>query len=179
MDLPEQTVLAFLSMLRRTGRGGLCVTALLLLLATACAGRGALPEEPASGALEQHETGRPPAERVAEVRDGELLDASSVRRVVEAGESAVQTCYQSWLDRLIEDELLDPEAPPGGRMIVYFEIGADGGVEEVEILESDAEGPPLQRCIVAEVRRWRFPAPAEGEAPVGVEVPFFFAPMLE
>jgi hypothetical protein len=64
--------------------------------------------------------------------------------------NGVQRCYTRYLKN----------ASGHGRVVVMFTVNAKG-----EAIESSASGVPekLGDCIVAEVARWRFPAPTDGE----------------
>jgi hypothetical protein len=64
--------------------------------------------------------------------------------------TGVQRCYTRYLKN----------ASGHGRVVVMFTVNAKG-----EATEGAASGVPakLGDCIVAEVARWRFPAPKDGE----------------
>ena len=64
--------------------------------------------------------------------------------------TGVQRCYTRYLKN----------ASGHGRVIVMFTVNAKG-----EATDGEASGVPakLGDCIVAEVARWRFPAPKDGE----------------
>ncbi len=154
-----------------------------ILLAIGCATPGKQPEttlgKTACGEEESAEGASSTIDEADEHPTEEFLDAESVRRVVEAGENRVQSCYQSWLDHLAELEELDHDSPPGGRVILVFEIGADGEVGNASLVQDAVGGEAFEHCILEEISRWSFPPPAPGDAPTVVEVPFFFEPRLE
>lgn len=92
---------------------------------------------------------------------GPSLSKEAIRRVVRAHRSDVGRCYE---------ELLAREPGAEGRVVVEFRIPPSGRVRHARVTESDLDAA-AGRCIVAALRRWRFPTlHAGGE--VVVRYPF-------
>ena len=54
-------------------------------------------------------------------------------------------------------------------VIVAFTIGGDGQVTEASVSRNTTGNETLGRCLAAQVRSWRLPAPG---GPVELEIPF-------
>jgi len=78
----------------------------------------------------------------------------------------VRACYERALSH-------DPQL--GGEVAVRFIVARDGRVTTVAIARSELGGGPVERCIVQQVKRWRFAARPEGD-PMIVLYPFRLAP---
>jgi len=96
---------------------------------------------------------------------GGVLDKEAIRTVVRAHIGEVRECYDAGLQR-------DPEL--AGKLVVGFEIAADGAVKRSEISESSLADAQVGACVAAAVRSWTFPAPQGGA--VEVAYPFAFEP---
>lgn len=84
--------------------------------------------------------------------DNPPLDGDAVRSTVSANKSKLQRCYE----RAIRGQ----QSPPSVRLDVTVRVAASGRVKDVS---SEGDGPGgLAACVEASVRRWRFPASAEG-----------------
>ena len=79
---------------------------------------------------------------------------------------AVQACYERQLKR-------NPNL--SGRVVLLFVVGADGRVLQAEIAENTMGDREIERCILEQVRRWRFPEPG-GSEEAEVSIPFVFVP---
>jgi hypothetical protein len=80
------------------------------------------------------------------------LDGDAIRSTVTANKPKLQRCYE----RAIRGQ----QSPPSVRLDVTVRVAASGRVREVS---SQGEGPGgLAACVEASIRRWRFPASAEG-----------------
>ena len=90
------------------------------------------------------------------------LSKREIQAVVRASFVDVRRCY--------EDVLL---AWPGvaGSVVVRFGIDPSGDVEGTVVVSNSTGVHPLECCIAAIVRRWRFRAP-DGGGPVIVTYPF-------
>jgi len=92
---------------------------------------------------------------------GPSLSKETIRRVIRAHRSDLRLCYEALLAR-------EPDAE--GRVVVEFRIPPSGRVRHARVSESDLDAA-TGRCIVAALRRWRFPTlHAGGE--VVVRYPF-------
>ncbi|HEY3358974.1 MAG TPA: TonB family protein [Polyangia bacterium] len=94
------------------------------------------------------------------------LDTNIIRRVIRAHVAEVRACYERQL-----------RVNPGlsGRVTLQLVIGPQGDVVNVQRQSTTMSSPPLDACLIATARRWRFPAPAGGGA-VMVTYPFTFQP---
>ena len=80
------------------------------------------------------------------------LDGNAVRAVVTANKPKLQRCYE----RAVRGQA----APPSVRMDVTVTVAPSGRVKDAEAVGAGPGG--LAECIVASVRRWRFPASSAG-----------------
>jgi predicted Zn finger-like uncharacterized protein len=80
------------------------------------------------------------------------LDGAGVRATVTANKPRLQRCYE----RAIRGQ----QSPPPVRLDISVMVSSSGRVKSVS---SEGSGPGgLAACVEASVRRWRFPASAEG-----------------
>jgi hypothetical protein len=106
--------------------------------------------------------------RVPLVRQGKAevqgsLDKDIIRRIVRAHIAELRSCYDAGLAK-------DPTL--AGKLVLRFEIGADGKVTLVEIVDDQLDAT-VSACVAKAVRRWAFP---KSEGGVVVTYPFEFAP---
>lgn len=94
-----------------------------------------------------------------------VLDKDLIRRVVRAHIDEVRYCYNAGLEK-------DPDL--AGKIVVGFEIGADGAVQSSEITESTLPDAEVGTCVAAAVKKWVFPKPQGGS--VAVAYPFVLEP---
>jgi hypothetical protein len=94
------------------------------------------------------------------------LDKELIRGVIRAHIAEVQACYEREL-------WTDPKL--SARMMVQFTIAADGWVIASVLQSSNVENKRLNDCVVAVVRCWRFPNPADGGIVI-VSYPFVLRP---
>jgi hypothetical protein len=80
------------------------------------------------------------------------LDGDGVRATVTTNKPRLQRCYE----RAIRGQ----QSPPAVRLDVTITVAASGRVKAVDAAGSAPGG--LAECVEASVRRWRFPASAEG-----------------
>lgn len=114
-------------------------TTLVLVLLAACSHHAKPPTAPAK-----------PAATTAAVAGTELTPDIVIAKLKGGYATGVQRCYTRYLKN----------GTGHGRVIVSFTVNAKG-----EAMDGAASGAPkkLGGCIVAEVARWRFPAPRRGE----------------
>jgi len=62
---------------------------------------------------------------------------------------------------------------PVGRLVLKWQIGADGRVASAETVTNETNDPTLVSCMLAKLRTWQFPRPKGGGA-VFVTCPFQF-----
>jgi TonB family protein len=91
------------------------------------------------------------------------LDSGAVRMVVNRAMGGIKRCYESQLRR-------NPTLR--GRVTVTFTVAGSGTVSSASA--SEAFNPDVGSCVVAVVRRLRFPAPEGGS--VTYAFPFIFEP---
>lgn len=75
---------------------------------------------------------------------------------------AVIACYE-------QHSLPDPRS---GRVSVRWVIAPDGRVARAEVAQDTLGAPAIERCLLAEICTWTFPAPVRGS--VTVTYPFIF-----
>ncbi|MDH5493825.1 MAG: AgmX/PglI C-terminal domain-containing protein, partial [Myxococcales bacterium] len=80
------------------------------------------------------------------------LEGGDVRRVVSENRVSLQRCYNRAIRGLPQ--------PPDARMDIEVRVGASGVVTNVNVEGEDFGG--LVGCLRTTVRRWRFPASADG-----------------
>ncbi len=94
------------------------------------------------------------------------LEESAVEEVVAAGHGALLGCYESEL----------ATAPHfAAELEITWTISPDGHVTSAAITKQTIHHPRLERCLLATVSGWRFPA-FTGE-PATVTYPYYFAPL--
>lgn len=93
------------------------------------------------------------------------LDGDAIAKVVRARLRSIQDCYEHELKR---DSSLQ------GKIEIEFTIGGSGEVEDAHVSANKMGSAAVGDCIVARVRRWRFPQPDGGR--VTVNYPFIFTP---
>lgn len=92
------------------------------------------------------------------------LDRDIVRRIVRAHINEVRYCYNQGLQ---ENDRL------AGRIVIDFEVLANGSVGTAAVGKSTLPDPAVNTCIAAAVRRWKFPAAA---AATKISYPFELSP---
>lgn len=106
--------------------------------------------------------------KVPQVRQGKptvtgSLDKDIIRRIVRAHINEVRSCYNATLVK-------DPTV--AGKLSVNIEVGKDGKVIKVEILD-DEIGYDFGKCVAKAAGRWTFP---KAEAGFSFTYPFQLAP---
>ncbi len=134
-----------------------------LLGATACGGSQAKPGDERRGS----------SRRVVEDSDEEdgvtlqtsrgVLEPDQIRGVVEPHSNELSSCY---LSRVGDRRWL------GGRVLLKWELEADGAVRSVHIAESDLGTWPVEKCLLEHSRRLKFPAPRGGATDFTVPLEF-------
>ncbi|HKA88458.1 MAG TPA: AgmX/PglI C-terminal domain-containing protein [Haliangiales bacterium] len=119
--------------------------------------------------------GSPAGTRVTETKvglqagtpEGEFggLTPEQVRKVVEAHRAAIQYCFDKELQR---------NTKLSGKVVVYWRIEPAGAVSASRIQSSTVGSPDVEGCLVRTVRKWSFPAAANGQT-TDVRFPFVFS----
>lgn len=112
--------------------------------------------------------GRKEAEIKAETKLGNFevegtLDQQAVARIVKRNQASITACFESELRR-------DPKLH--GKISVDIVIAASGKVSKVDVTSNTTTNKGLESCVTDTVRRWRFPAPTEGEATISTSFVF-------
>ncbi len=117
--------------------------------------RGALGLDP-----HRHGIIAPPMHEVM----AEGMDPETIDRIVRRHWNELRYCYEKALQR-------DPNLR--GKVAIFFRIESAGTVDEAHVSESTLGSASAEACLVANVRRWRFPPP-KGGGVVLVTYPFIF-----
>jgi hypothetical protein len=96
---------------------------------------------------------------------GGSVDKDQIRKVVRGHISEIRYCYNEGLSR-------KPEL--AGKLTVDFEIAASGEVSKSSVSGSTLNDAPVESCIAAAVKSWKFPQPTGGS--VDVSYPFALEP---
>jgi outer membrane biosynthesis protein TonB len=80
------------------------------------------------------------------------IDPNQIRRVVKKHRRQIVRCYEAAAEL------------PKGKLVVRFVIGATGAVRRADVDSgSTLEAPEVEACVLAEIRKWRFPPLASGD----------------
>lgn len=90
------------------------------------------------------------------------LTTNEIDAVIKASASKIRRCYQQELEK-------SPDL--GGKIVVQFRIGANGAVVSASIKSTTMKSPPVEACILREIRALAFPA----KAVANVSYPFIFS----
>jgi outer membrane biosynthesis protein TonB len=99
---------------------------------------------------------------------GELdgaIDKKGVGRALRARAQAFQQCYES---------ALKTNSKLKGKLVVEFTISESGSVADVRVLNDGLGSPEVASCVIAALKRIRFPKPDDGE--VTISNSFVFQP---
>ena len=110
------------------------------------------------------------ANPTAQVREGVpdvdgSLEPGVISKEVRKRLGAVLSCYERALKR---------RPKLSGKIVVSFTIGSTGSVTDAEMASDTLGDAEVSSCVIANVKRWRFPAPDGGS--VTVEYPLIFTP---
>lgn len=95
---------------------------------------------------------------------GDGLDKGAIARVVRAYLGRIKRCYERQL-------IIDPKL--SGKITANWTIGSDGRVKEVKYVKDTMGNSGVTRCVVNQIRAWKFPKP-RGGGKVIVTYPFLF-----
>ena len=90
------------------------------------------------------------------------MDKRIIQKVVRQHSAELRACY--------EKELAKTKGI-SGRIVVNWEIEAQGSVSKAEVKESTVGNSDLESCFTESIKFWRFPAPKGGQN-VKVDYPF-------
>jgi len=89
-----------------------------------------------------------------------------IARVIQEHQSEIKYCYEVQLNR-------NPSL--AGKVTVLFTIDGSGTVTDSQVSETTLNNSEAERCMLAKIRRWKFPEPA-GNGIVKVNFPWIFKP---
>ncbi len=89
-----------------------------------------------------------------------------IGRVIQEHQSEIKYCYETQLNR-------NPSL--AGKVTVLFTIDGSGTVSDGQVSETTLHNQDTERCMLAKIRRWKFPEPAGGGV-VKVNFPWIFKP---
>ena len=92
------------------------------------------------------------------------LDREIIRRVISKHRAEIKYCYEKELTK---------HRDLAGKIVVTFIIAPTGRVIKAKIRETTMRNKAVEQCMVARVKRWRFPQPTGGGI-VEVSYPFIF-----
>ena len=89
-----------------------------------------------------------------------------IARVIQEHQSEIKYCYEVQLNR-------NPSL--AGKVTVLFTIDGSGTVVDGQVSETTLNSAETEKCMLAKIRRWKFPEPA-GNGIVKVNFPWIFKP---
>jgi Inner membrane component of T3SS, cytoplasmic domain len=89
-----------------------------------------------------------------------------IARVIQEHQSEIKYCYEVQLNR-------NPSL--AGKVTVLFTIDGTGTVVDGQVSETTLNSADTEKCMLAKIRRWKFPEPA-GNGIVKVNFPWIFKP---
>ena len=89
-----------------------------------------------------------------------------IARVIQEHQSEIKYCYEVQLNR-------NPSL--AGKVTVLFTIDGTGTVADGQVSETTLHNADTEKCMLAKIRRWKFPEPA-GNGIVKVNFPWIFKP---
>ncbi|NUM89376.1 MAG: AgmX/PglI C-terminal domain-containing protein [Bdellovibrionales bacterium] len=95
------------------------------------------------------------------------LDKSLIAAVVQQNLGQIKHCYEKHL-------IVDPNL--AGKIVAQWTIVKNGTVASSSVKKSTMNSAPVENCIVAKIKTWKFPLP-KGGGNVIVSYPFLFKPM--
>ena len=92
------------------------------------------------------------------------LPKEVIRRIIRQRTNEIRYCYER--ERAKDKDL-------AGKIVMRWEIDAEGGVIKAEVVSNTTASDAVGRCIVGKIKQWAFPAP-KGGGTVSVTYPFIF-----
>ncbi|MEW6056234.1 MAG: AgmX/PglI C-terminal domain-containing protein [Bdellovibrionota bacterium] len=92
------------------------------------------------------------------------LDKSVIEAVIRNNLGQIKYCYERQL--VAEPDLF-------GKVVVLWQINANGSVEAQSIKQTTLNSPPVEQCMLGKISGWKFPQPKNGTR-VTVSYPFLF-----
>ena len=97
------------------------------------------------------------------------LDKDVIAKVIRRHQNEIKYCYEQELNK-------DPAL--SGKVAVLFTIDPAGSVSDANVSETSLNNATTESCMLARIRRWRFPEP-KGGGVVTVTFPWIFKPAGE
>jgi len=94
------------------------------------------------------------------------LSKEVIAKIIRSHQSEIKYCYEMELQK--KPSLF-------GKVAVLFTIDGSGSVSEANVAETSLENSNTEQCMLARIRRWRFPEP-QGGGLVTVNFPWVFKP---
>ncbi len=94
------------------------------------------------------------------------LSKEVIAKIIRSHQSEIKYCYEMELQK--KPSLF-------GKVAVLFTIDGSGSVSEASVAETSLENSNTEQCMLARIRRWRFPEP-QGGGLVTVNFPWVFKP---
>lgn len=94
------------------------------------------------------------------------LSKEQINKVIKRHQNEIKFCYEQELQKT---------ADLSGKVAVLFTIDPAGAVAEANVSESTLSNSTAENCMLARIRRWKFPEP-EGGGVVTVTYPWVFKP---
>lgn len=101
----------------------------------------------------------------ADVEGG--LDQAEIDQVIQRHQGELRFCYEQGLQGT---------SNLSGRVTVHFIIGGVGHVNEADVAGTSMHSSPVENCVLAKLKSWKFPTPRNGVL-VKVNYPFNFRRM--
>jgi TonB family protein len=94
------------------------------------------------------------------------LSKDVIMKVIKRHQNEIKFCYEQELQK---------NASLAGKVAVMFTIDPAGAVAEANVSESSLSNNNVESCMMARIRRWKFPEP-QGGGVVNVSFPWIFKP---
>lgn len=94
------------------------------------------------------------------------LDKDVIAKVIRRHQGEIKYCYESELNK---------EPSLAGKVAVAFTIDPTGAVSDANVSETTLNNSKAEQCMLARIRRWKFPEP-KGGGVVSVTYPWLFSP---
>ncbi|KFE69940.1 AgmX/PglI C-terminal domain-containing protein [Hyalangium minutum] len=94
------------------------------------------------------------------------LDKDVIAKIIRQHQNEIKYCYESELNK-------NPSL--AGKVAVAFTIDPTGAVADANVTETTLNSSTAENCMLARIRRWKFPEP-KGGGVVAVTYPWLFSP---
>jgi TonB family protein len=94
------------------------------------------------------------------------LDKDVIAKIIRSHQNEIKYCYETELNK-------NPSL--AGKVAVAFTIDPTGAVADANVTETTLNNSTAENCMLARIRRWKFPEP-KGGGVVAVTYPWLFSP---